>query len=193
MTNISIVGNPSRSREFPAQCAVAAAIAVLAAVLPQIVHAAAGAEGGAKWLPMYLPVVLGGCLLGAKSGVLVGILSPTLSFAVTAAFGNAMPAAARLPFMTAELAMFGLVSGSFSGKIVKHALYALPATLCAAVCGRAFFLLLALVFRAYAPFSFAEAWAQAVSGLSGVLLMLALVPAATAVLNALAAGRKRHD
>ena len=81
---------------------VSAGIVVLAVVLPQLVHLAAGASGGVTWLPMYLPVLLGGCLLGTWWGLGVGVLSPLVSFAVTSAMGNAMPAAARLPFMTAE-------------------------------------------------------------------------------------------
>ena len=99
---------------------VSAGIVVLAVMLPQLVHLAAGPSGGMTWLPMYLPVLLGGCLLGKWWGLGVGILSPLVSFAVTSAMGNAMPAAARLPFMTAELAVFAAVSGLFSEKISEN-------------------------------------------------------------------------
>lgn len=63
---------------------------------------------------------LAGCLLGVRRGLGVGIASPLFSFAVTSLAGNAMPAAARLPFMIAELAMFAVVSGLFSKKIYEN-------------------------------------------------------------------------
>ena len=106
---------------------VSAGVIILAVVLPQLVHLAAGPSGGMTWLPMYLPVLLGGCLLGTWWGLGVGILSPLVSFAVTSAMGSAMPAAARLPFMTAELAVFAAVSGLFSAKISENGWMAFPA------------------------------------------------------------------
>ena len=89
----------------------------MAVILPQIVHLIAGQPGGVQWLPMYLPVLIGGCLLGSKWGVIVGILSPLASFAITSAFGNAMPALPRLPFMVLELGVMAIVSGLFAKKI----------------------------------------------------------------------------
>lgn len=64
------------------------------------------------------------------------MLSPVVSFLITSAFGNPMPALARLPFMVAELAVFAAVSGMFSEKIVKNAWLAFPAVLLAQVAGR---------------------------------------------------------
>ena len=95
---------------------LSAGIIALAVLLPQLVHMAAGPQGGMQWLPMYLPVLLGGCLLGPIWGLGIGVLAPLASFAVTSAMGNAMPAAVRLPFMMAELAVFAAVSGAFSPK-----------------------------------------------------------------------------
>ena len=112
---------------------ISAGIIALAVILPQLVHLAAGAQGGVEWLPMYLPVLLGGCLLGWKWGLGVGILSPVVSFALTSIGGNAMPAAARLPYMAAELAVFAAVSGLFSGKIAENGWMAFPAVLLAQV------------------------------------------------------------
>ena len=100
---------------------VALGVVALAVLLPQLVHLAAGASGGVRLLPMYLPVLLGGCLLGTWWGLGVGLASPLASFALTSAFGEAMPAAARLPFMMAELAVFAVVSGLFSEKIAETA------------------------------------------------------------------------
>ena len=155
---------------------VSAGIVVLAVVLPQLVHLAAGASGGVTWLPMYLPVLLGGCLLGTWWGLGVGILSPLVSFAVTSAMGNAMPAAARLPFMTAELAVFAAVSGLFSEKISENGWMAFPAVLLAAVSGRAVFLLLTAIFQSIAPFTVSVVWSQIQSGFIGLILQAVLVP-----------------
>ena len=92
---------------------ISVGVVALAVLLPQLVHLIAGASGGVQWLPMYLPVLLGGCLLGWKWGLGVGVLSPLVSFAITLLTGNAMPAASRLPYMMAELAVFAAVSGAF--------------------------------------------------------------------------------
>lgn len=155
---------------------LAAGIVALAVLLPQLVHIAAGAQGGAQWLPMYLPVLLGGCLLGWRWGLGIGVLSPLISFAVTSLFGNAMPAAARLPYMVAELAVFAAVSGLFSEKIADNGWMAFPAVLLAAVSGRATFLLLAAVFQSVSPMSAATAWAQIQTGLVGLVLQAVSVP-----------------
>lgn len=155
---------------------LAAGIVALAVLLPQLVHIAAGAQGGAQWLPMYLPVLLGGCLLGWRWGLGIGVLSPLISFAVTSLFGNAMPAAARLPYMVAELAVFAAVSGLFSEKIAENGWMAFPAVLLAAVSGRATFFLLAAVFQSVSPLSAATAWAQIQTGLVGLVLQAVLVP-----------------
>ncbi len=155
---------------------LAAGIVALAVLLPQLVHIAAGAQGGAQWLPMYLPVLLGGCLLGWRWGLGIGVLSPLISFAVTSLFGNAMPAAVRLPYMVAELAVFAAVSGLFSEKIAENGWMAFPAVLLAAVSGRATFLLLAAVFQSVSPLSAATAWAQIQTGLVGLVLQAVSVP-----------------
>lgn len=158
------------------KAAVSAGIIALAVLLPQLVHLALGQAGGVQWLPMYLPVLLGGCLLGTWWGLGVGILSPLASFAVTSAMGSAMPAAARLPFMMAELAVFAAVSGAFSKKIAGNGWMAFPAVLLAQVAGRAFFLLLSAVFQGVAPFTPSLIWSQIQEGLLGMLIQAVLVP-----------------
>ena len=155
---------------------VSAGIVVLAVLLPQLVHLAAGASGGVAWLPMYLPVLLGGCLLGWQWGLGVGILSPVISFAVTALAGNPMPAASRLPYMMAELAVFAVVSGLFSAKIMQNGWMAFPAVLLAQVAGRLFFLLLAAVFQGVSSLSAAAVWSQICPGLLGMVLHAVVVP-----------------
>lgn len=172
---------------------VAVGVVALAVLLPQLVHLAAGASGGVRWLPMYLPVLLGGCLLGTWWGLGVGLVSPLASFAITSAMGSAMPAAARLPFMMAELAVFAAVSGLFSKKIAENGWMAFPAVLLAAVSGRAFFLLLAVIFQNIAPFTPAMIWSQIQTGLLGLVLQAVLVPFIALGLRVLINRDKNND
>ncbi len=155
---------------------ISAGIVLLAALLPQFIHLVSGAEGGAKWLPMYLPVLLGGCLLGWRWGLAVGILSPLVSFGFTSLTGNPMPAAVRLPYMAAELAVFAAVSGLFSAKISENGWMAFPAVLLAQVSGRVCFAALAFVFQGVSSLTFAAAWAQIQAGLPGLFAQAVLVP-----------------
>ena len=158
---------------------------VLAVLLPQLVHLTLGQAGGVRWLPMYLPVLLGGCLLGVRWGMGVGVLSPVVSFALTSLWGDPMPAAARLPFMMAELCVFTAVSGIFSERIAKNGRMAFPAVLLGAVAGRAFFLLLAVLFQSVAPFTVEAVLSQIETGLSGLVLQAAMVPLLVMGLRAL--------
>ena len=155
---------------------ISAGVVALAVILPQIVHLFAGAQGGVRWLPMYLPVLLGGCLLGWRWGLGVGLLSPLVSFAFTSLAGNAMPAAARLPYMMAELAAFAVVSGLFSEKIARNGWMAFPAVLLAQVSGRLFFLALAAAFQEVSSLSAAVVWSQIQAGLLGLVLQAVVVP-----------------
>ena len=158
---------------------------VLAVLLPQLVHLTLGQAGGVRWLPMYLPVLLAGCLLGVRWGMGVGVLSPVVSFALTSLWGDPMPAAARLPFMMAELCVFAAVSGIFSKQIAKNGWMAFPAVLLGAVAGRAFFLLLAVLFQSVAPFTVGTVLSQIETGLSGLVLQAAMVPLLVMGLRAL--------
>lgn len=170
---------------------VSLAVVALAVLLPQLVHLAAGAQGGVQWLPMYLPVLLGGCLLGWQWGLGVGVLSPVVSFAVTALAGDPMPAAARLPYMMAELAVFAAVSGLFSNKIVRNGWMAFPAVLLAQVAGRLTFLALAAVFQAVSPLTAAAVWSQIQTGLLGMVAQAVVVPFLVMGVRALLAREKK--
>lgn len=155
---------------------ISAGIIALAVVLPQLVHLVAGAQSGVRWLPMYLPVLIGGCLLGWAWGLGIGVLSPLVSFLITSAFGEPMPALARLPFMMAELAVFASVCGLFSKKIAENAWMAFPAVLLAQVAGRSAFMLLVLIFQSVTPFAPAAIWEQIQAGLLGLFLQAVVVP-----------------
>ena len=174
--NVLVRKNLSLKVKITIKSLISAGIVALAVILPQLVHLIAGQPGGVQWLPMYLPVLLGGCLLGWAWGLGVGIASPVVSFLVTLAFGNPMPAAARLPFMMAELAVFAAVSGLFSEKIALNGWMAFPAVLLAQVSGRSVFMLLVLIFQSVTPFTPALIWSQIQTGLLGLVLQAVIVP-----------------
>lgn len=155
----------------------------LAVILPQLVHIALGQSGGVKWLPMYIPVLIGGCLLGSKWALFAGALSPLASFIVTSLAGDPMPAAARLPFMMAELAVFAFVSGLFSKKIAENSLWSFLAVILAQLSGRAVFLALVAAFNSLVPFTPDLIWSQIIAGIPGLLVQAAIVPLLIIVLK----------
>ena len=168
--------NISYGKKIAVKSLISAGLIALAVALPQLVHLALGQPGGVQWLPMYLPVLIGGCLLGSKWGLAVGVLSPLVSFVITSAAGNAMPAAARLPFMMAELAVFAAVSGLFTKKISSNGLWAFPAVVSAQIAGRATFMGLIALTQSISPFTPAMIWEQIQTGFIGLAVQAVLVP-----------------
>lgn len=185
LENVLVQRNCSFKTKITVKSLVASGCVALAVILPQLVHVILGAPGGVQWLPMYLPVLLGGCLLGAWWGLGIGLASPLVSFLITLAFGNPMPALVRLPFMTAELAVFAAVSGLFTKKIAGNGWLAFPAVLLAQVAGRATFMLLTVIFQSVSPFTPALIWSQIQAGLLGTVLQAVIVPFAVTGLKKL--------
>lgn len=172
---------------------VSVGLVVCSVLLPQLVHLISGAPGGVQWLPMYLPVLVGGCLLGVWWGLGVGIMSPIASFFITLAFGNPMPALARLPFMIAELAVFAAVSGLFGKKLADNKWMAFPAVLIAQVTGRAFFLALVAIFQGVSELNVTMVWAQIQTGFIGLILQALIVPFIIMGLNLLLSKDKKSE
>lgn len=182
LNHILLEKNTTAQKRITLHAVLSAGLVALAVILPQIVHLALGQPGGVQLLPMYLPVLIGGCLLGWRWALAVGVLSPICSFALTTLFGSPMPAAERLPFMIAELAVFGLVSGLFSKKIYENGLWAFPAVIAAQLVGRAVFLGLVAIFP---PFSTGVIWQQIVKGWPGLAIQAVLVPVIIIALRAI--------
>lgn len=80
----------------------------LSVLLPQVFHLTGGPQAGRLFLPMHLPVLFGGFILGPVYGLLIGAVSPLINSILTG-----MPMLDRMPFMMAELAAYGFVSGLF--------------------------------------------------------------------------------
>ena len=181
--NALVKNNVSFKTKVTVKALISAGIIALAVILPQLAHFTFGQSAGVMLLPMYLPVLLGGCLLGSTWAAGIGLLSPLVSFIITSAVSSPMPAAARLPFVMAELCIFAAVSGMFSKKIAENALFAFPAVLAAELCGRGFFLLSVALLSRFTPFTAAMIWGQIKAGLPGLLIQALIVPAAVIILN----------
>lgn len=156
--------------------ALTAFIAVAAAViLPQIFHAAGvisgtGAAIGSALLPMHIPVLLAGFLGGPLTGLAAGILSPVVSSAI-----SGMPAAAVLPFMIAELGVYGLASGLLSGTKL-NSFVKLIITQIAGRAARAAAMLAAIYLFGSDQLSIASIGSFITAGLFGIMLQWALIP-----------------
>lgn len=193
LENILSLKNVSIQKKITCKTLVSTGLIALAVLLPQIVHIALGQPGGVQLLPMYLPVLIGGCLLGTKWALAVGVLSPVISVAVTSLAGSPMPALPRLPFMMAELAVFALVSGLFSKKIVQNGLWAFPAVIAAQFCGRAVFLGLVAACQSFVPFTVEMILGQIVAGWIGLVIQAVLVPLLIIGLRAVLLKDHEHD
>lgn len=177
MIDTFLVGkNASQKTKITVKSLLFVGFAILAVLLPQIAHIAIGGDSGVRFLPMYFPVLLGGMILGFKTGVFLGIASPVLSFLITSAFGNPMPALVRLPYMIAELTVYAAVSGAFSKLVAKRGLWAFPAVLAAEISGRSLFLLSAFIFEKISPISFSFAFSQVLTGIIGIIVQTITVP-----------------
>ncbi|MCI8360282.1 MAG: ECF transporter S component [Clostridiales bacterium] len=155
---------------------VTALAAVIAAVaLPQLFHAAgllsgAGSALGAAFLPMHLPVLLAAFLGGPVVGLTAGIVSPLISFLL-----SGMPSADLLPFMTLELAGYGLAGGL----MYKVKLPVIVKLLVAQLAGRAVRALsvLAAVYLLHAQtVQPASIWNMVTVALPGIVLQWVLIP-----------------
>ena len=143
---------------------ISGACVALGVVLPIAFHSIPNA--GSIFLPMHIPVLL--------CGLLCGILAPLISSFVTG-----MPPMAILPGMTAELAVYGLISGLLIQKLpVKKPLASIYLSLIAAmVSGRIVSgLLNGLIFRA-GQYSL-QVWVTGsfITALPGIVIQLILIP-----------------
>lgn len=152
------------------------AVSIICAVaLPQIFHAigiisGTGAAVGSAFLPMHIPVLIAGFLGGPVVGMTAGVLSPIVSFAI-----SGMPTALLLPFMTIELAIYGLVSGLLS-KAKINSFLKLIITQVAGRLARA----AAVIFAIYAlgnnQLTVASIRTFITAGLFGILIQWAIIP-----------------
>ncbi|MGN0976317.1 MAG: ECF transporter S component [Gemmiger sp.] len=157
----------------------AALCTALCVVLPQFAHMIPNAAFAL--LPMHLPVLLCGLACGPFWGVLCGLAGPVLSSLLTG-----MPGSAMLPSMMIELAVYGLVAGAMvralhTGRPLADLYLALVTAMLA---GRVTYgVLNALIFKAGAYSMTAWLTSAFVTGLPGIVIQLALLPALVTALR----------
>ena len=151
-------------------------IVVAAAVaLPEVCHLLGRALGvqtalGEMLLPMHLPVMLAGMLGGPVTGLVCGAVSPLISFALTA-----MPKMAMLPFMTVELAVYGLCAGLLR-RTNLPSLGQVMLTQLAGRVVRAIALAIAIYAFGFTGFPISVVWTSITVGLAGILIQWAVLP-----------------
>lgn len=148
---------------------IAAAVA-----LPQVFHLigmalGTGAAAGSAFLPMHIPVLLAGLLAGPWVGFIAGLISPVLSYAI-----SGMPLIALLPFMTVELAAYGLAAGLMS-KTKLPVILQLFAAMTAGRLARALAVLVSVNLMG-GQGSVLSVWEATVAGIPGIALQLVILP-----------------
>lgn len=150
---------------------ITALCAALCVVLPMAFHAFP--KGGNVFLPMHIPVILCGLICSWQYGVVCGLLGPVLSHLLTQ-----MPAAAMLPSMMVECAVYGCVTGMLMRCIRTKSLCGdlYLSMVIAMVAGRVISgLAKSLIFAPGTPV-FAWVTTSLVTGIPGIVLQLALIP-----------------
>ena len=159
--------------------------AAMAVALPQLLHmfgmvTGLGPMPGETFLPMHLPVMLCGFFAGPAAGLIAGAASPAISAALTG-----MPATAMLPFMTIELAVYGLSAGLIKNTLGTDRLTMLK-VLAVQVSGRAvraIAILLAFYVLGLKMIAPAVIWNSIIAGLPGIAIQLIVIPAAVYAVN----------
>lgn len=139
----------------------------LAILLPMLAHLLGGPTAGRAFLPMHLFVLVAGLLLGWRAGLAVGLLTPLLSSSLTG-----MPVSAMLPYVAAELILYGLLTGLFREKFHWPIYLSL---LVALIAGR--LILMLIIFVSPTHLNALQYVSQAVTvGWKGILIQLIAVP-----------------
>ncbi len=142
----------------------------LGIVLPIAFHAIGQ---GAAFLPMHIPVLLAGFVLNAPFAIIVGITTPILSSLLT----STPPVFPVLPFMTFELATYGLMTSILYRRLKLNVYVSLVGAM---ISGR---LVATIVVWIMTSFFFVKlptpmVWLSGVvmAGIPGIIIQLLLVP-----------------
>ncbi len=159
----------------------ASVLALISAVaLPQLFHLLGmvsdlGSKLGETFLPMHIAIFFAAFFAGPWAAGFAGAASPVMSFALTTLIGEPMPALAMLPFMTVELASYGIAAGLLQ----KTKLPCILSLLLAQIAGRGV-RAVAILLGAYcfgSPVAVSVIWTSVLAGLPGLILQWVLIPA----------------
>ena len=158
--------------------AVIAVFTVLSVLTPWVFHQFHLA--GATYLPMHFFIFAAALGFGWRAGLLVGLLTPFASYAI-----SGMPALTILPQVAVEVAVYGMLAGVLRHKFNLRVGWAL---LGAMVGGRIALLVAVIAVQfvsgnVYSPLGaeaspYAAVWNTVQQSWPGMLLLLALIPAA---------------
>lgn len=148
-----------------------AVCAALCLVLPMAFHTVPNA--GSIFLPMHIPVLLCGLICGWPYGAVCGLLGPFIS-----SF-TGMPPAAMLPSMMVECCCYGLVAGLMMKYVhTKQATADLYISMVTAmILGRVIAGLIKAWILTPGTAPFAWVTTSLITGIPGILIQLAIMPA----------------
>ena len=156
------------------KCSVITALCTsLCIVLPMAFHAIP--QGGVVFAPMHIPVLLCGLICPWPYGLFCGLAGPLISSVLTG-----MPAAAILPAMMIECAVYGTVCGIMMKKVsIGKPVADVYISMVTAMAAGRIVSGLARAFLFSAGGYTLAVWAGTyfVTGLPGLIIQLALVPA----------------
>ena len=157
---------------------IIAAFVVLSVLTPWAFHQFPTA--GATFLPMQIFIFAAALTCGWQTGAIVGLLTPFASYAV-----SGMPVAAVLPQIAVEVTVYGLLAGLLRQKFNLNVFWSL---LGAMIGGRIALLIAVTIVQAisgnvYSPLGpaatpYTAVWNTVTQSWPGMLIQLALIPAA---------------
>ncbi len=166
MSSITIARNRSISNLKITEVVTFSSLFVaLSVALPYIAHQFHLA--GPTFLPMHIFVLLAGLLFGWKTGFIVGAMTPLVSFAT-----SGMPPLAILPFLLAEITVYGFVAGLLREKTKLPTIVSL---LSAMLAGR-IVLILIYSFTIGGIAAIDTVYSAVSIGLPGIVIQLLLLP-----------------
>mgnify|MGYP001240491669 CR=1 FL=1 len=157
---------------------IIAVFTALSVLTPWLFHQVPAA--GPTFLPMHFFIFAAALACGWQAGLIVGLLTPLASFAI-----SGMPAMTVLPQIAVEVAAYGAIAGLLRQKFNLKPVWAL---LGAMVGGRVALLLAVVIVQAvtghvYSPLGasatpFSAVWNTIAQSWPGMLIQLAIIPAA---------------
>lgn len=148
-------------------------------VLPMVFHTVGA--GGTMFLPMHIPVLIAGFCLGLPYALAVGVITPVLSSVLT----GMPPLFPTLPFMTFELATYGVMVSLLYRTYKQHVFIALIGAM---ISGRVMAGLIVWVLTTFfvtkLPHPVLFVKGAVITGIPGIIIQLLFIPVVVTVIHA---------